>query len=304
MPDPRPIGFFDSGVGGLTVLREAQRRLPGESTIYLGDSARHPYGTRSDAEVLRFSEELADALVGEGVKAVMVACNTATAVALAPLRARHPSVPIIGVVRPGAAAAALATRTGRIGVIATEATVRSGAYFAALKDQNPALSIQQVAASSLVPLIEAGELGSPRLLAAVEEALAPLLVAPPGERIDTLLLGCTHFPLIRAAFAAVLGDTIAIVDSSAAAAGTLREVIAVNHLEAPGSTRGTAADAGRAGHEAPERTAVEAAHRLLTTGDPAAVGPLADRLFGEGAGGRVERYGLATAPGGGGPSGG
>ena len=107
MSDPRPIGFFDSGVGGLTVLREAQRRLPGESTIYIGDSARHPYGTRSDAEVLDYAIELADALVARDVKAIVIACNTATSVALAQLRQRHPAIPFIGVVRPGAAIATL-----------------------------------------------------------------------------------------------------------------------------------------------------------------------------------------------------
>lgn len=112
MSDSRPIGFFDSGVGGLTVLREAQRRLPGESTIYIGDSARHPYGTRSDAEVLDYAMELADVLVARDVKAIVIACNTATSVALSHLRQRHPAVPFIGVVRPGAAAAVLATRTG------------------------------------------------------------------------------------------------------------------------------------------------------------------------------------------------
>lgn len=173
MPDARPIGFFDSGVGGLTVLRASQQRLPGESTIYIGDTARHPYGTRTDAEVLRFSEELTDALVARNVKAIVIACNTATSVALSALRLRHPEIPFIGVVRPGAAAAALATRTGRIGVIATEATVRSGAYFTAIKDQNPAVQVVARAASELVPLIEAGDLDGAALRDAVEGVIAP-----------------------------------------------------------------------------------------------------------------------------------
>ena len=173
MPDARPIGFFDSGVGGLTVLRASQQRLPGESTIYIGDTARHPYGTRTDAEVLQFSEELTDALVARNVKAIVIACNTATSVALSALRLRHPEIPFIGVVRPGAAAATLATRTGRIGVIATEATVRSGAYFTAIKDQNPAVQVVTRAASQLVPLIEAGDLESAALRDAVEGVIAP-----------------------------------------------------------------------------------------------------------------------------------
>ncbi len=279
MPDARPIGFFDSGVGGLTVLRESQRRLPAESTIYIGDSARHPYGTRSDAEVLAFAEELADALVERNVKAIVIACNTATSVALTQLRLRHPEVPFIGVVRPGAAAATLATRTGRIGVIATEATVRSGAYFAAIKDQNPAVQVFTRAASQLVPLIEAGDFSAEELRSAVREALAPFKVGSAGDRIDTLLLGCTHFPLIRSLIAAELGESTAVVDSAAAAAATLQEVISVNHLDAPGSTRGTAADPGAAGHSAPDRAEVRPIHQLFTTGDVELFRGLADRLF-------------------------
>ena len=133
MPDERPIGFFDSGVGGLTVLREVLRRLPSESTIYLGDNARTPYGPRSDEEVIRFSTECLDELAARDVKAIVVACNTSSAVALADLRRRY-DLPILGVVRPGAAAAALTTRNRRVGVIATQATVRSRAYFQAIKD--------------------------------------------------------------------------------------------------------------------------------------------------------------------------
>jgi len=281
MPDPRPIGFFDSGVGGLTVLRAAQERLPGESTIYIGDTARHPYGTRTDAEVRAYSEELTDALVAQGVKAIVIACNTATSLALSHLRQRHPEIPFIGVVRPGAAAATLATRTGRIGVIATEATVRSGAYFAAIKDQNPAVQVLTHAASELVPLIEAGDLEGAALHRAVDHVLAPFRASGDGPRIDTLLLGCTHFPLIKRTIAHALGESVAVVDSAAATATALQEVIAINHLDAPGSTRGTAADPGSAGHSAPERTAVRPTHHLFTTGELATFGALAERLFGE-----------------------
>ncbi|MFM2147162.1 MAG: glutamate racemase [Candidatus Limnocylindrus sp.] len=281
MPDSRPIGFFDSGVGGLTVLRAAQARLPGESTIYIGDTARHPYGTRTDAEVLAFSEELTDALVARDVKSIVIACNTATSVALSHLRLRHPEIPFIGVVRPGAAAATLATRTGRIGVIATEATVRSGAYFAAIKDQNPAVRVLTRAASELVPLIEAGDLDGAALRVALDEVLAPFRATESGPRVDTLLLGCTHFPLIKRLIATALGESIAVVDSAAATAATLQEVISVNHLDAPGSTRGTAADPGSAGHSAPDRAAVRPAHQLFTTGDLETFRALAERLFGE-----------------------
>ena len=281
MPDARPIGFFDSGVGGLTVLRASQQRLPGESTIYIGDTARHPYGTRTDAEVLQFSEELTDALVARNVKAIVIACNTATSVALSALRLRHPEIPFIGVVRPGAAAATLATRTGRIGVIATEATVRSGAYFTAIKDQNPAVQVVTRAASQLVPLIEAGDLDGAALRDAVEGVIAPFRAAVGAPRIDTLLLGCTHFPLIRQMIATALGESIAVVDSAAATAATLQEVISVNHLDAPGSTRGTAADPGSAGHRAPNRAEVRATHEIFTTGELATFRALAARLFGD-----------------------
>ena len=281
MPDARPIGFFDSGVGGLTVLRASQQRLPGESTIYIGDTARHPYGTRTDAEVLQFSEELTDALVARNVKAIVIACNTATSVALSALRLRHPEIPFIGVVRPGAAAATLATRTGRIGVIATEATVRSGAYFTAIKDQNPAVQVVTRAASQLVPLIEAGDLESAALRDAVEGVIAPFRASGDTPRIDTLLLGCTHFPLIRGMIATALGESVAVVDSAAATAATLQEVISVNHLDAPGSTRGTAADPGSAGHRAPDRADVRATHEIFATGELATFRALAMRLFGD-----------------------
>ncbi|NBP82498.1 glutamate racemase [bacterium] len=283
MSDPRPIGLFDSGIGGLAVLREVQARLPAESTIYIGDSARHPYGTRSDAEVRTFAEELSDELVARGVKAIIIACNTATAVALEHLRQRHPSTPIIGVIRPGAAAAALATRTGRVGVLATVATVRSRAYFAAIKDENPGTRVIERAASELVPLIESGLTNTKEMRDAIHAAIDPFLAGDPGERIDTLLLGCTHFPLIRGAIDEALGAPIAVVDSAAATASFLQEIIAVNGLEAPGSSRGTAADPGHLGHTAPTSAPVVPAHQIFTTGDPAVVDALAIRLFGEAA---------------------
>lgn len=281
MSDPRPIGLFDSGIGGLTVLREVQARLPAESTIYIGDSARHPYGTRGDVEVRTFAEELSDELVARGVKAIIIACNTATAVALEHLRERHPATPIIGVVRPGAAAAALATRTGRVGVLATVATVRSRAYFAAVKDENPGTRVMERAASELVPLIESGRTDTQEMSDAIHAAIDPFLTGDPSERIDTLLLGCTHFPLIRGAIDAALGAPIAVVDSAAATASFLQEIVAVNGLEAPGSSRGTAADPGHLGHSAPAMTPVAPQHQIFTTGDPASVDALAIRLFGE-----------------------
>ncbi|HXG40340.1 MAG TPA: glutamate racemase [Candidatus Limnocylindrales bacterium] len=290
MSDPRPIGVFDSGIGGLTVLREIRRRLPAEPTVYLGDNARAPYGTRPDEEVRRFSAECLDLLVERDVKAIVVACNTSTAVALPDLRRRY-DVPILGVVRPGAQAAALATRNRRVGVIATPATVRSHAYFFAIKEENPAIEVYEHATPALVPLVEAGRLAGEDVEATVREALAPLLgerdangefifPLPPSARVDTLLLGCTHYPLLRPVIAAVAGDRIAIVDSATATAGALAELLVINGLEAPGTTRGTAADPGLAGHERPAETHRPASHVQLTTGDVERFRELAERLFG------------------------
>jgi glutamate racemase len=275
MSDPRPIGVFDSGVGGLTVLREIVRRLPHESTIYLGDNGRAPYGTRSDDEVRNFSGESLDALAGHDVKAIVVACNTSTAVALPALRRRY-DLPILGVIRPGASAAALATRSRRVGVIATPATVRSHAYFFAIKEENAAVEVYEHATPGLVPLVEAGELSGAVARAAVEAALAPLLgerdahgefifPLPASARIDTLLLGCTHYPLLRSLIQEAAGERVAIVDSAAATASALAELLSVNGLESPGYPRDGAA---------------AAVHVQYTTGDVAAFRALAARLFG------------------------
>jgi len=286
MSDRRPIGVFDSGVGGLTVLREIVRRTPAESTVYLGDNARAPYGVRSDDEVLAFSIECLDRLAEQDVKAIVVACNTSTAVALGVLRQRY-DLPILGVIRPGASAAALATRNRRVGVIATPATIRSHAYFGAIKDENPAVEVYEHATPTLVPLVEAGELAGRVAEAAVAEALAPLLgerdaagesifPRPAGASIDTLLLGCTHYPLLRDLIAALAGDHVAIVDSATATASSLAELLKINALEAmDGGTPATT-------------------HRQLTTGDPAAFAALAGRLFSDGFT-DVERVELALA---------
>ncbi len=274
MSDPRPIGVFDSGVGGLTVLREIVRRSPDESTIYLGDNARAPYGTRSDAEVRAFSTEALDALADRDVKVIVVACNTSTAVALGDFRRRY-DLPILGVVRPGAVTAALTTRNRRVGVIATPATVRSHAYFAAIKDENPAVEVYEHATPAFVPLVEAGQLSGPEVEAAVADGLAPLLgerdprgefvfPLPTSARIDTLLLGCTHYPLIGAVIAAVAGEGVAIVDSATATASALSELLAINGLEASSAAEGVATS-----------------HVQLTTGDIDAFRSVAHRLFGD-----------------------
>ncbi|HEX5824163.1 MAG TPA: glutamate racemase [Candidatus Limnocylindrales bacterium] len=277
MADPRPIGVFDSGVGGLTVLREIMRRSPGESTVYLGDNLRAPYGVRTDDEVLAFSTQSLDALVERDVKALVVACNTSTAVGIGSFRRRY-DLPVLGVIRPGASAAALATRNRRVGVIATPATIRSHAYFSAIKDENPAIEVYEHATPTLVPLVEAGDLRGPVAEAAVVDALAPLLgerdadgesifPRPPGATVDTLLLGCTHYPLLRPLIEAVAGQHVAIVDSATATASALAELLDINGLEA------TAASIGEAQPATPT-------HLQLTTGDPERFHDLASRLFG------------------------
>jgi glutamate racemase len=270
MPDARPIGFFDSGVGGLTVLREVLRRLPAESTVYLGDNARAPYGPRSDEEVIRFSTECLDELAAREVKAIVVACNTSSALALAFLRRRY-DLPILGVVRPGAAAAALATRNRCVGVIATQATVRSRAYFQAIKDENPFVEVYEHATPELVPLVEAGFLDGLVAEAAVARAIAPLIgeadraadsVFPRGRsgRIDTLLLGCTHYPLLAPIIARQAGPGIAVIDSASATASSLASLLEVEGLLAPSGAR--------------------ASHTQLTTGDIDAFRRTAEQLFG------------------------
>jgi len=270
MSDERPIGFFDSGVGGLTVLREVVRRLPSESTIYLGDNDRAPYGPRSDQEVSRFSAECLDELAARDVKAIVVACNTASAVALGELRQRF-DLPILGVVRPGASAAVLSTRNRQVGVIATAATVRSRAYFGAIKDEDPFVEVYEHATPELVPMVEAGVLDGPEAEQVVRRSLAPLLeprqdvedaVFPrlPGTGIDTLLLGCTHYPLLAPLISAVAGSGIAVIDSATATASALASLLEVNGLAARRS-------------EAPR-------HVQFTTGDVASFRRTTERLFG------------------------
>jgi glutamate racemase len=272
--DSRPIGVFDSGVGGLTVLREILRRSPAESTIYLGDNLRAPYGTRSDDEVRAFSVECLDELAARDVKAIVVACNTSTAVALGDFRRRY-DLPILGVVRPGAVTAALTTRNRRVGVIATPATVRSHAYFNAIKDENPGAEVYEHATPAFVPLVEAGRLSGEDVERVVAESLAPLLgqrdaagdfifPLPASARIDTLLLGCTHYPLLRPVIARVAGDGVAIVDSATATASALVELLAINGLEADAVA-----------------SAASPSHVQLTTGDVDAFRAVAERIFGE-----------------------
>jgi len=215
---------FDSGVGGLTVVSALRRRLPRESILYLGDTARLPYGSKSPATVTRYTENNIAFLLGRGVKAVVVACNTASALALPNL---HPEVPTWGVIEPGARKAAAVSR-GRVGVIATEATVRSDAYPRALRALRPELEIRSQACPLFVPLVEEGWHDDPITEEVARRYLHPLLDAG----IDTLVLGCTHYPLLAPVLARVAGPEVTLVDSAEAVAEVVAADLAGLGLEA------------------------------------------------------------------------
>lgn len=221
----RAIGIFDSGVGGLTVFKEIARRLPGEEYFYLGDTGRVPYGTKSPRTVLRYALEAAAFLHARRVKALVVACNTASAVALEAIEERF-NLPVIGVIAPGARKAVSITRTRRVGVIGTEGTIKSGAYTRALQALDPRIEVFGVPCPLFVPLAEEGWAEHPVARLTAEEYLAPLKTAG----IDTLVLGCTHYPLLKRTIAGVLGPAVHLVDSAAETARTLAELLDERHL--------------------------------------------------------------------------
>lgn len=219
MSEPRPavdasapIGVFDSGVGGLTVLKALQARMPAERFVYLGDTARLPYGTKSARTVQRYAVQAAGQLVTRGVKALVVACNTASAVALVALREAYQPLPVFGVVDPGAAAAGRVSRSGRIGVLATESTVRGGAYQHAILNLRRNARVFARACPMLVTLAEDGWIDGDVPERIVSSYLGAFLHV--GESIDTLLLGCTHFPILRDVLARVAGAGVTLVDSA------------------------------------------------------------------------------------------
>lgn len=212
MIDPRPVGIFDSGIGGLTVLAELRRRFPQEHFIYLGDTARLPYGTKSPDTVVRYASNAARFLVARRIKLLVVACNTASSLALEPLVSLTP-VPVLGVVEPGARAAAATTR-GRVGVIATESTIASSAYVRAIQAHRPGTQVFGRACPLFVPLAEEGWFDHSITREVAKIYLADLVRAG----IDTLVLGCTHYPLLRAPIAAAVGPGVTLVDSVTAMA--------------------------------------------------------------------------------------
>jgi glutamate racemase len=241
--DSRPIGVFDSGMGGLTVLHECLVTLPHEDFVYLGDGARLPYGPRPLDEIRRFAAEIAGYLEQQGVKLIVAACNSATAAALPDLQ-RQLAVPVIGVLAPEAHAAVLATRNRRIGLLATEATVTSGRYPALVRSLDAGAEVISVACPRLVPLIEGDDLFGEEITAAVREYAAPLKEA----EVDTVILGCTHYPLVRPIFQRGFGRGLTLVFSAEETAREAAETLARKGIENA---------AGR-----------EGSYRFLTTGDP------------------------------------
>ena len=228
MTQDLPIGLFDSGVGGLTVLREVMRQLPHESTIYFGDTARVPYGSKSRDVIVRFSLEIGQFLQQEKVKMIVVACNTSSAFALSAMKARFP-VPIVGVIDPGAHAALAATKSKRVGVIGTEGTIESQAYTEAIHRLDKNVQVFGQACPLIVPLVEEGWLEKPVAREIVREYLEPLL----KNRIDTLVLGCTHYPLLKAILSDVAGPGVRLIDSAEETARRVGDTLREQRLEAP-----------------------------------------------------------------------
>jgi glutamate racemase len=252
--DSRPIGVFDSGVGGLTVLHECLVTMPHEDFVYLGDHARLPYGPRSRDEVRRFAHEIGMYLARLGVKMVVVACNTATAAALPELQLGL-DVPVVSVIVPEAHAAVQATRNRRIGLLATELTVASGRYEQLVHTLDAGVRFTAIACPKLVPLIEAGDTFSDEVVAAVREYVEPLKEAG----CDTVILGCTHYPLLRPVFQRALGRDVTLVFSADETAREVAETLARKGFE-----------------NDPER---EGRYRFLTTGDPAVFRSLGERFL-------------------------
>jgi len=256
MPDPRPIGVFDSGVGGLTVLREIHERLPNEPTIYLGDLKHFPYGPRYQEEVKGFAFDIIEYFQSRDVKLVVIACNTATAAALNQARERF-DIPIIGVIGPGAQAAVEATRRNLVGVISTEGTRLSQEYLHAIKDANPMVGVYQKACPELVEIVEAGDADSPRAEAVLKRDLAE--IAHLGA--DVLVLGCTHYPLLRGSIERVYPGVFELVDSARTTAGKVSRQLRHAGMEAPG--------------DKPAR------HELIVTAVPRRFNEVATILFGQ-----------------------
>jgi glutamate racemase len=253
----QPIGAFDSGVGGLTVVKAMRELLPGEDILYLGDTARVPYGNKSPDTIIRYSREIMAYLHLKGVKAVVVACNTASAHALTILQ-KESKIPVIGVIAPGVEAALGATRNGRVGIIGTQGTIQSGAYQTLLRKTHPDVVITAVAAPLLVSLVEEDWLSHPATQLILEEYFAPMKAA----RVDTVVLACTHYPLLKPMAQRVLGPEVVLVDSAQNAAAALARKLFDEGLARPPD-------------EKPGRTTI------CSTDVPAQFSRLAERFLGE-----------------------
>ena len=250
-----PIGIFDSGVGGLTVARAILDQLPNESTLYIGDTARGPYGPRPLAEVRDYALETLDFLVDQGVKALVIACNTASAAMLRDARERY-SVPVIEVIQPAVRRAVAATRTGKVGVIGTRATIDSKAYLDAFAAA-PQLSISSIACPLFVEYVERGETSGDAITKVAREYLQPMIDA----EVDTLVLGCTHYPLLTGVISYVMGNGVSLVSSAEETAKDLYRVLVENTLLR-------------------ESSSAPATHKFLATGDAKAFEVLARRFLG------------------------
>ena len=256
MTDSRaPVGVFDSGIGGLTVARAIFERLPNESTIYFGDTARVPYGPKSEETVRRYSLEILDWLLRQGVKAVVVACNTATARALDAMRETSP-VPVVGVIEPGARAAVGAARGRTIGVVGTVGTIASNAYLRAILALDPVARVEQRPCPLFVPLAEEGWFDHPATEVVAREYLAPLI----RSAVGSLVLGCTHYPLLKPLLGRVMGPDVVLIDSAQETAAELARVLRHGRL---------AAGEGRP------------IHRFVVSDDPAHFRQVGARFIGE-----------------------
>jgi glutamate racemase len=253
--DPRPIGIFDSGVGGLTVVRAIRERLPLEPTIYVADLLHFPYGPRFQDEVRGFAIDIIRYLESRDVKLVVIACNTATAAALNHARELF-EVPIVGVISPGAQAAVEATRNNRVGVISTEGTMRSQEYLHAIKEIDPMVGVYQKACPELVDIVEAGEADSPR----AEEILRRDLDDIVRLGADTLVLGCTHYPLLKPAISRLYPGSFTLVDSATTTAAKVERHLDHSRLRAAGT---------------------EPKHEILVTAVPQQFDRIAANIFGD-----------------------
>lgn len=253
-----PIGVFDSGMGGLTVLKELKQLLPNESLIYLGDTARLPYGTKSLATINRYTKQMADILIQLNIKMLVIACNTATTASLEFLQQVFPNLPIIGVVQPGAMTAVNTTKTNLVSVLATEATIRSNIYELTMQRYNPQIKVINQACSLFVALTEEGCINDELAMCAVAKYLKPVVSA--SVNCDCIVLGCTHFPVLKNIIQTFVGNEFKIVDSAIATAKTVEDVLKAKNIQS---------------------TMKQGSYRFLVTDQPQRFSRVAEVFYGE-----------------------